>query len=1043
MTAIALDPAIVEREPRYVPGFTAIGIVVLAAVAYSVRIALDPTAGTHLLTATFLIANAAGWLLGAALRGRDPRSPLGFLLVLLGDAIFPLNLFAPLLLFVPGLRGDVPMTTTAVIAVGFAYHLWNYWHRSSARFALPFYPYFFALMGGAALMLLHYTAGLAFPVVALLVLAYAIAFNEISHRRRPEPLLHFAIAAATILTVSLGMSAFAFRDRSPVALAALVAGTALLIFSAIRERRDDDATARVHALAAWIGITLTFTAFLYYAHSPLWTYYVATGAWAVVLAIVSTLPARGWNEPFLESAWWAAMLLATALACALWKVWMPLVLRTMPGRPLVEATTLALFEAGVALVLISFWRRRYPAIAATLQGFVANNFLLRLTSYAAPLFLIVALTGAWSIVHAPAPAGVYAPLVAGLLLLIAGPLLERLYPPEALDFAGVLAMILAAFNGLGSAILSAAVLFGAAVIFLVRYLRGAAAWTFAAFLALMAGGVMLQTVGVPVGTAVFLVAAAVVAWASTRATGAMARVGFWAAHIAGFVFWLSLARGLSFGQPFDAVLLATWAWFAFAAARLSRGVASKTASHVSLILAAASVLVLCFRPVTSEVLLVSLLTLAALLLEVRHLHYAGFALLAIAVFQAADHTEGPWLVAVLAGCAAVLLWRSLVRGSSFAHMMFIAAAAGCAVLLMPRAGAFQALPLAILVAVLCIVELLSTKIRTASSFHADLTSVMALVFAAIVLVAEVASARFSLEVLGVLLAAMFAIRGLIVASKRHRVQPVAHAAFGALGLVAAAIAIVAVARMAGLAPSQQVFALACAAWAVLALLLRLPRGTAASTATSVALHLIALGVYGAAYFVRGDDPFLITACVATTGMYLVWRTARNASWLEHFAAVGLIEAVCLWAYARHLRWMEVYLFAVAAYLCVALVRGTAARAQNYVALVLIGAAVAYPYFVLLRTSQGVHLAFLGIASIVVIHVLLTTRRPAVMVVAVCMMLGLGMLFGATVLRGDSRMNLLMALVGFLVIADLGLIGFRADRHTVVGEIDYDDNRVAR
>jgi hypothetical protein len=59
-----LPPA---EEPRLLPGFTAIGIIVLAAaaVAYSIRIALDPAAGSHLLTATFLVANVAGWLLGS------------------------------------------------------------------------------------------------------------------------------------------------------------------------------------------------------------------------------------------------------------------------------------------------------------------------------------------------------------------------------------------------------------------------------------------------------------------------------------------------------------------------------------------------------------------------------------------------------------------------------------------------------------------------------------------------------------------------------------------------------------------------------------------------------------------------------------------------------------------------------------------------------------------------------------------------------------------------------------------------------------------
>ncbi len=519
---------VAANEPKYLVGFTAIGVIVLAAIAYAVRISIDPLAGNYLLTAIFLVANAAGWLLGSVLR-RKPHSFLGLLLVLLGDAIFPSNLYAPFLLFTPGLRGRVALSVTAVLLAGLAYHLWNYRRRSLVRFALPFYPYFFACGGMASITLLQFTAGLSMVSVAWLVLIYAAAFNEVSYRLRPEPALHFAIAASVIMTGAAIISAVAFSDRAEGALAAIIAATVLMIVSAVRERRDEP-IARVHGLGAWIGLTITFTSLLYYAHSPLWVYIVATGAWTLVLGIVSMLPANEWTEPFLESAWWTEILLATALAGALWQVWMPMVMRTMSGKPLREATTLALLEAGVGLLAVSSWRRRYPAIASTLRGFVANNLLLRLTSYAAPLILILAVAGGWLILHAPEPANVYALLAAGMLLLIVSPRLARHYPPEALDFAGVLAMVFSAFNGLASATLSASVLFAAAAIFLVRYLRGAAVWTFTAFIVLTIGGLALQPMWTPAATIVFLIAAGVIAAASGRVTAVMARLGYGTAH---------------------------------------------------------------------------------------------------------------------------------------------------------------------------------------------------------------------------------------------------------------------------------------------------------------------------------------------------------------------------------------------------------------------------------------------------------------------------------------------------------------------------------
>jgi hypothetical protein len=435
------------------------------------------------------------------------------------------------------------------------------------------------------------------------------------------------------------------------------------------------------------------------------------------------------------------------------------------------------------------------------------------------------------------------------------------------------------------------------------------------------------------------------------------------------------------------------------------------------------------------VILASLLVAGAVLLELRHLHTAGFALLAVAVGVASQRSDHATLAAVLAGCAVVLLWRSLVRGSSFGHLLFVAAAAAAAYLLMPGSGAMQTLPLAILVATFLVVELLALKLHAASSFHADLTSVVALLVATIVLAAEIASTRFSLYVLAVLLLSVIVIRPWIGTSKLHRVQPAAHAAFRAVGIAVAATLVVAGARLAGLTAGQQIFALACTGWLVLATLLR-SEGGASGLATAAALHAIAAGVYVSAYVVRNGEPFLLLACLVAAGGYLAWRAASKEALLEHCAAIGIIEAIALWGAARHIAWLEFYLFPAAAYLGLVLLRQTApARSRDAIAAIVIAAGIGYPFVALVRTAQNEHLAYLALSSVVVIHVLLASRRHALMVFAVCAMLGIGMLFGIAVLHGDLRLNLLMAVVGFLVIADLGLIGFRSDRQLVVGEIE--------
>jgi hypothetical protein len=1042
-------------------GFTAIGIVVLAALAYSIRISLDPAAGSVVLTWTFLLANIIGWALGALLRSRNEDSLLGFLLVLLGDAIFPLNLYAPLILYAPQLRGDVPMTATTVILIGIAYHLWNYRHRERMRFALPFYPFFFALAGGAVLVLLRFTAGLPWWVVGWIVLAFAAAFNELTLRRRPVPPQHFGYASAVLLLGAVIVSAAAMRVAGTALLAAVVAGTAILIANAFRRAEP------FSGCAAWLGLTTTFTALLYYFHSPLWLYVVMTGAWTVVLCLVSMQQPRDWSEPFHESAWWTAVVLAIALTAVLARVWLPWLVRTaVPASQLRRAAAIGLAELGIALAMVSAWRRRYPPIAATLRGFVTNNALLRTTSYAAPVLLLLAITGAWSLLGGPEPANVYAPLIAGTLLLIFGPRLERLYPAEALDCAGIVAMVCASFNALASVVLSACVLFAAALIFLARWLRGAGVWTYGAFLVLATAGAVLlpgTTRGVALAGLAALLAVIlpwirrtppVVTWTNYWAI-ALAVAGFflmplgaapttiaflvlavalmrgsdlalrdWTAHAAGLLFWLSLARFYGFGRGWEPLVGASWAWIVF----LSR---TRRWKHAVLAIAALSVVSMMLKSSGAQVSIVALLLLAALLLEIRPFRHAGFLLLAAAVAVAANGSDLTWIVGTLAATAAILLWESLTKHSTFAHLFFIAAAAAAAYLAMPGSGAMRVLPIAVLLTVVLLVELALLQLREPSTVRGDLTASVALVLAIGIVAVEVMSARYSIYVLGLVFLAVVVIRPLLpppALRKVYRLQPMVQRAFLIVAPLAGAAVVVAVARMAGLSAGQQLFAVACCSW----LVLLLPR-------TRMAFHFLALAVYVAAALLRNGDPFIVYACLAAAAGYIAWRIVRADELLEHCAAVGIIEAVTLWGLAHRVTWPEYYLFPVAAYLCLTLLRRRPARVANTLAVLIILMAIGYPLFALLRSGQDEHTVFLGLASIIVIHVLLTSERNRWLVGAVCAMLGFGMLYSVAALRGDVILNLLMALIGFVVIADIGLL---QQRHPM-REIDYDHHGVAR
>jgi len=481
-------------------GYSGVAVVWLAAVAYSMRITFDPGAGQPILTVSFLLLNALGAWLGGRIYARQPSSPLGISLLVLSDVIFPLNLYAPLVLYTPGLQGRIFESAFVVLFVGVLYHVYGYRRLAHSRFHPLFYPYFFAGAGAGLIHLSRFTMGLSLASALWLSLVFGVALYVLARRRRLEPRNHFPLAVALPFSATAVWGAWdIWQNPATGALALPFLASALVLWLAWAER-ELGPLVRTVGLLGWASLTIAFTASLHVAGAPPLAYLAATVAWVVTLALLGLALNPDRADPLRESAYWLSVALALGLAGATAPLWLRQVgLRAaeyqgfLAGVP-PASVPLALVGLAGALFAQAFWRHRHPSIAETPVGFVASTALLNVASYAAPL-LVVPASSALFAALSPGGAGlVWAPFLLGVTYLALAERADRLYPMGALDFAGSAALLLAGVAALQDKPLAVFTLAGGALLFLWRALRSRSLWPYLGFLLLItAAAVTLGT----------------------------------------------------------------------------------------------------------------------------------------------------------------------------------------------------------------------------------------------------------------------------------------------------------------------------------------------------------------------------------------------------------------------------------------------------------------------------------------------------------------------------------------------------------------------
>jgi hypothetical protein len=493
-------------------GYLGVAIVFLSSAGYSVQVTFNPTAADWLLALTFCAINVVAWTGGHFARRREPMKPFGTTLLVLGDTLFPLNLYAPAYLYLLPLKGNVALSASAVLLVGVIYHLRGFFRANLRRFSPVFYPYFFSGSIGAILYLTRFTIDLSVAIVVWIIVAFAVAFQTVAASRNLQPRRHFSFATLALLLVVMTFTVDAFVAANAgqylpafFILAATVGWLALTT-------RNLGSPSRLFGLGFYIALTVSFTSVLYHLNARAEAYVIVTTLWVCTLSALPIVLKSRKLYPFRESADWLSIILGLSLVLYFVSFWslllkyqilVPLThaLRLPAGLRIEQAPwvlpPLSLIAISAAFLGGSYRKRRYPTISASKAGLTTNIAVISLTSYLPLLLLVAAGTGLGLAFSGQALGATVASFVVGVAYLAASQGSDRLYPMRTLKVAGYIAVMLSVLASIYSVDVAAIALFCCSLVFLWRSGVERSSWPHLCFLTLITAAAALCAVRVP------------------------------------------------------------------------------------------------------------------------------------------------------------------------------------------------------------------------------------------------------------------------------------------------------------------------------------------------------------------------------------------------------------------------------------------------------------------------------------------------------------------------------------------------------------------
>ncbi len=493
-------------------GYIGVAIVFLSSAAYSIQVTLNPEAATGMLAFTFCAINLLAWAAGSYARKNLRTFAFGTTLLVLGDVIFPLNLYAPFFLYVLLLKGQIFHSASAVILIGVGYHLMGYMRREQRRFSVIFYPYFFAGSIASLLYLTRYTLNLSTHTVVWLIVGFALAYQVIVSYGKFQPDKHFTFAGLALFIATTTIIAIAFSATPSVEhLLTLLLIAGILLWKAWRTR-DLGHLSRFFGLAFFAVLTTFFTACLYYVQSPLAGYVLATTAWVGILTALGIFLKDYKFYPFQEAAHWLSVFLGLGLVVYWLPFWSTLAqlhfqlpfnqALALPfafqfHRPVTLLAPVSLMGVSLAFLLGSYWKRRYPSIALTKAGLVFNVSLVTLTAYLPLLLFVAASTGIWLTISTAAYGAAFVPFIFAVIYLYISKEPNPLYPMITLKVAGYIALFVSALTAIYSVDLATLIIFCSSLVFLWRSVSERSSWMHFCFLFMATASATTATIRFP------------------------------------------------------------------------------------------------------------------------------------------------------------------------------------------------------------------------------------------------------------------------------------------------------------------------------------------------------------------------------------------------------------------------------------------------------------------------------------------------------------------------------------------------------------------
>ncbi|MBI3952165.1 MAG: hypothetical protein HY314_17085 [Acidobacteria bacterium] len=436
--------------------YSGLALIFMAALASAIRITLNPDAtSTGLIVAwasVNLIAWGAGWI---ALR-RESDQGFSQLLIAVGDALLPLNLYMIGITHARPVAGSIAFSASFAAMAALAYYIFA--DLAARRVPLTGYPhrvYLFTICFAVPVYFAYLTVGLSVSTVALVLVGVVGLVAALSRLLDPPLRQHYAVAGMLLILAVAGLFARPFTQRTDGLFLLGVSLAAGLLFALAWFNREAW-FGKLLGFSAWGILTLAFAATF---HALGWwrtPSLVLAAAWVALLVYTWRFLGPVRFAPLKEPAYWFAFALGVMVAGSLRPLWRSLAMlhfdgllrnrftgvsyltSEMPPDNLWRALALAVIAIAIASGIIVRRANRKPMPDSHWTNVIDN-----LIGAVPPLLLLAAISAGTARAFGAVSWVVTLLTVTGAVYCWAGLQFARLYPFRPLTILGYAALALA------------------------------------------------------------------------------------------------------------------------------------------------------------------------------------------------------------------------------------------------------------------------------------------------------------------------------------------------------------------------------------------------------------------------------------------------------------------------------------------------------------------------------------------------------------------------------------------------------------------------